>query len=442
MSTNSKSTGVGRGIALTVAANFGSLGIGLLTSVILARTLGPEGRGAYAAILTWPNVIAILGILGLNQSVVFWSARKPGEARLIVSTGTALALAILAPVLVVAWLAMPFLLRAQAPETVAAAGTFVIVYGFANAAWLVAIGALQGLRLFGAWNRIRVGQSVLWLVVLATTVTLVPANPALLSLLFALSFLVSVPWALAALGGGAPGPWAPSASLVRPLLRYGILGWTATVPIYLNRRLDQLMMAAFVEPRLLGFYAVASNMSLLISSVISSVANVALPHVASTADSGARLDSIRRYIRFSVVAGLLCGGVMVAAIPVVIPIVFGFGFAPSILPALILVPVSVLQGVATVTEDILLGLDRARSVAWAEGAGVAVTLGGLAWALPRYPLVGAAATLLVTYAVVLLLALRECARHVGGTVRELVVPTRSDWRDALDSGRRLLKRRQ
>jgi O-antigen/teichoic acid export membrane protein len=175
--------------------------------------------------------------------------------------------------------------------------------------------------------------------------------------------------------------------------------------------------------------------------VIASVANVALPHLAATGGPEARLLSTRRYIRLSVVAGLLCGGVMMALTPIVIPIVFGVGFAPAILPALILIPVSVLQGVATVTEDILLGLDRARSVTWAEGIGVGVTLSGLAWTLPRYPLVGAAATLLVAYSVVLLLALRECARHVGGSVRELLVPTRTDWRDILDRGRGFLARR-
>jgi O-antigen/teichoic acid export membrane protein len=324
---------------------------------------------------------------------------------------------------------------------VAAARTFVVVFGVANAAWVIAIGALQGLRLFEAWNWLRIGQVALWLVALSVAVALFPPNPAMLSFLYALCFLACVPLALTAIARGAAGPWAPSASLVRPLLRYGVSTWIATVPIYLNRRLDQLAMAALVDPRVLGFYAVASSMSLLVSSMIAPVANVALPQLASTADPEARRVSTRRFIRFSVIAGLLFGGAMMALTPIVIPVVFGSGFAPSILPALILIPVSVLQGVATLTEDILMGLDRARSVTWAEGIGVVITLCGLAWTLPRYPLVGAPLTLLVAYSVVLLLALRECARHVGGSVRDLVVPARADWRDVLDRGRGFLARR-
>ena len=438
MSAGATGSGAGRGIALTVAANLGSLGIGLVTSVILARTLGPEGRGAYAAILTWPNVIAILGILGLNQSAVFWSARQPERARSIVSTGTALAVAVLLPVLLLAWVAMPVMLRAQQPATVEAARRFVLLYGVASAGWLVAIGALQGLRLFGAWNRIRIAQALLWLLALSVGATFVPGNPAVYSLLFAASFLVAIPLALLAVTSGAPGPWAPSRTLVGPLLRYGLVGWTATVPIYLNRRLDQVAMAALVDPRVLGYYAVASNMSLLISSVISSVANVALPHLASTPDPDARLVAARRYVRFSVIAGLVCGTAMMVVTPVLIPVVFGSGFAPSVLPAMILIPVAVLQGVATVAEDILMGLDRAREVAWAEGVGVVVTAAGLAWSLPRYPLLGAPLTLLVAYVVVLLLVLRACTRHLGGSVGELLLPRGSDWRDAMAAARRLV----
>lgn len=434
-------TGSGRGIALTIIANVGSLGIGLVTSVILARTLGPAGRGAYAAILTWPFVIGILGLLGVQQSAVYWTARQPGNARRIVTTGIALATVILAPVMLGAWLAMPFLLRAQGPSTVAAARAFVVVYGLASAGWLVTIGSMQGLRIFGAWNRVRVGQALLWMAMLSAAVALFPARPGPLSMLFAASYVVCIPWGLSTLSGASSGTWAPDFSLVRPLLRYGLASWSASVPTFLNRRLDQLAMAALVDPRILGLYAVAANMGILVTSVIASVANVALPHVATTADPEARRQFARRYIRFSVVAGLLCGGGMMVATPLLIPLVFGASFAPAIVPALILIPASVIQGVATVTEDILLGLDRARSVTWAEGIGLLVTGTGLVWTLPRFPLVGAAATLLVACSVVLFLVLRAASHHVGGSIHEFVVPTHSDWRDVLETARRLIARR-
>ncbi len=255
-------TGSGRGIALTIIANVGSLGIGLVTSVILARTLGPAGRGAYAAILTWPFVIGILGLLGVQQSAVYWTARQPGNARRIVTTGIALATVILAPVMLGAWLAMPFLLRAQGPSTVAAARAFVVVYGLASAGWLVTIGSMQGLRIFGAWNRVRVGQALLWMAMLSAAVALFPARPGPLSMLFAASYVVCIPWGLSTLSGASSGTWAPDFSLVRPLLRYGLASWSASVPTFLNRRLDQLAMAALVDPRILGLYAVAANIGI------------------------------------------------------------------------------------------------------------------------------------------------------------------------------------
>src|SRR4051794_25842862 len=36
------------------------IGINILTGILTARTLGPDGRGAFAAITTWPQLLATL----------------------------------------------------------------------------------------------------------------------------------------------------------------------------------------------------------------------------------------------------------------------------------------------------------------------------------------------------------------------------------------------
>src|SRR3954452_16954711 len=43
------------------------IGINILTGVLTARTLGPDGRGAFAAITTWPQLLATLATAGLNS---------------------------------------------------------------------------------------------------------------------------------------------------------------------------------------------------------------------------------------------------------------------------------------------------------------------------------------------------------------------------------------
>src|SRR5919201_2377787 len=51
--------------------------LGVLTGILLARTLGPAGRGAFAAMVLWPTVTVTAGDFGLANALAFYSAKEP-----------------------------------------------------------------------------------------------------------------------------------------------------------------------------------------------------------------------------------------------------------------------------------------------------------------------------------------------------------------------------
>src|SRR2546427_12260714 len=63
----------------TAGTNFILAALGLLTGVLVARLLGPRGRGELTAIQTWPSVIATASMLGLPDALVYFSAREPAQ---------------------------------------------------------------------------------------------------------------------------------------------------------------------------------------------------------------------------------------------------------------------------------------------------------------------------------------------------------------------------
>ena len=65
--------------------------LNVVTGVILARTLGPSGRGELAAVILWPTMLWTVGNLGVVDSVTFHSARRSAPQRSIVSTSLAIA---------------------------------------------------------------------------------------------------------------------------------------------------------------------------------------------------------------------------------------------------------------------------------------------------------------------------------------------------------------
>ncbi|MGA6948088.1 MAG: hypothetical protein WBZ00_10075, partial [Solirubrobacterales bacterium] len=64
----------------------------MVTGVILARTLGPSGRGELAAVILWPTMLWTVGNMGVVDSVTFHSARRSAPQRSIVSTSLVIAL--------------------------------------------------------------------------------------------------------------------------------------------------------------------------------------------------------------------------------------------------------------------------------------------------------------------------------------------------------------
>ncbi|MEZ6089927.1 MAG: hypothetical protein R3C05_18250 [Pirellulaceae bacterium] len=102
-----------RSLASTLAAAFGSSGFFAIQGILLARLLGPEGRGAFAAIMTYPQTFLYMGLLGSADIFARAAARlRPDDndaavrraaMRYAMATGIATA----ALCILLAWVALP-----------------------------------------------------------------------------------------------------------------------------------------------------------------------------------------------------------------------------------------------------------------------------------------------------------------------------------------------
>lgn len=63
-----------------LSSNVGSLALSFLTGIILARSLGPENRGIFAALTAYPALVTAFGQIGIRQATVYLVAQgKHGE---------------------------------------------------------------------------------------------------------------------------------------------------------------------------------------------------------------------------------------------------------------------------------------------------------------------------------------------------------------------------
>src|SRR5262249_23026474 len=105
------------GAAKTTVTNFALAGVGLCSGVLVARALGPSGRGELAAIQMLPGTIATIATLGTSDSLVYFVAnRKLGRAEAL--TAHFIVSSVIACVLMaVVALRLSWLLAAQSAAT-------------------------------------------------------------------------------------------------------------------------------------------------------------------------------------------------------------------------------------------------------------------------------------------------------------------------------------
>lgn len=399
--------------------------VGLATGVMAARLLGPQGRGELAAIQTWPTDIAVFAMLGLDAATVYFSARDPERAGRYLASATSFVLLSALPFMVAAYCLMPVLLAAQSTAIIHAARWYlllILLFPFAG----MPFNALRGRSDLNVWNVLRTMPGLGWLLVLLTGLILGETRPQWFAGGFLLMLAVfSIPVFIVT-RRRVPGPFVPERRLWKPMLKYGVPSAAGSVPRTFNLRLDQMLMAAVLAPRLLGLYVVGVAWSGAIAPATNAIGAVIFPRVASQKLVDARDRSLGQATRLGTVVAAGLGFVLLALTPWGVPLLFGASFAPAVPAALILTVAGALMGLNTILEEGVRGLGDTKAILWSELAGLVVTIAGLAFLLRPYNIVGAALTSLLAYTTISICLLVRIRNKTGYPVAKLLWPKVED----------------
>jgi O-antigen/teichoic acid export membrane protein len=408
--------------ALTIAASAGALAMTLGTGVLLARVLDPAGRGEVAAILTAPQMIGWVFLLGSTQTISYFRAREPESAGALLGTWLVLTIPLSAAAVVLGELLLPSIMAAQTDAALALAQLFMLTAGLVLLTESV-LGFVLGAEHFLLFNALKVLVPALvaasyvgaWLAGELTVAWAVWSFAAVNLLVVAgvVAFLVR-----------RHGLARPRLDLARRTLWYGAKAHSTNVSFLLNARLDLLILPAFVPAATVGLYSVATNVSWIVFALAGSVAAIVLPVAAR---QGATLGpaTVARSVRATLFVALgLAAGLALVAGPLV-HLVFGASFDASVGALRILLPGSVLYAVALVLVSGLYAANRPFTAACVQGTGLVVTVAGLLLFLRPGGIEAAAWVSTAAYATVFAGALLAYRRASGLPWRAFAVPPRA-----------------
>lgn len=399
-----------RGLQLALPNIVGSVVLliaNLVSGVLTARLLEPQGRGLVTASVTLMGVAGTLGLLGLRDATLYTQARERHSNRVLLGTSLAMGAAFSLPVTGLAALAALVIFHRQgqhAQDVALVAAAFIPIFMLQSVTGALVAGRQQ-FRLLAV---LLSGQSVLY----TLTIVVLHAEKLVSPLHVVLAYgVTSAPPLLLALGyltwkGGVGRPERP---LAGELVRYGLRAEIGTLGDTATARLDITILPAFVVASAVGQYAVAISVASLIAVLFGTLGTVVLA-AAAARDS---LDVVIRATRSVLAAATVVAIGLAASAWLLIRTVYGQAYGPAYLLMLLLLPGIVAW---SANYSVLAGLQsigRPGLASRAQAYGLIVTLAGLSVLLPLIGAAGAALTSSVAYITVLVAAGRQLHRASG-----------------------------
>lgn len=408
------------------ALQFGTIAASLVTSVLIARSLGPARKGVVDLFNLLNAFINDLGGLGFGTGLLYFLIvhRRPSSA--VHGAALGFSLGVGAVIAFGGFIALP-LLRGAFPGL----PTWAIVVGCSLAPatlyrliwsnlltglnrsvtvyWVGLWVALATALAFGAiWLAHRVSPAAV--IALVGGVTIVAG----LASVIVLQRQVGLSW--------------PSRTLIRESAGYGAIAYASAAANTLHFKIDQLLLNAMLGTSAVGVYAVSVRWAETVFLLDSAIFAAAVHRIGMSAEGESYALTRRLFIIQLGISAAAAVGVAIFS-PLLVTGMYGEAYRGAIVPMLLLMPGVVAWSAGKLLSQYIV-LRRGKS-AWALAfsvAGMIVNVAANLVLIPRVGLVGAGIASSVSYGLVIVLtiiAFRYLGRHAteAGDMAALTSPT-------------------
>jgi O-antigen/teichoic acid export membrane protein len=385
-------------IAATLCARLILILVALASSVVLARFLGPEGRGVFALVLLIPSLARTFALLGYEEANSVYAGLEERGRRCLVWHSAAVAVSV-GGIVVVASI-LYFVL-----------GTPGLPGLFEVPLWLyvLSVAAIPAGLLVDYWWAILRGMNR---IVIANIIEVVAKAASLLLVLLFVGWwqfgVGGAVWASFILEIGTlvlmviilkrAGVWGRPCfdwSLWKRTTKFALPAHGGTIAAYLNYRVDEFIIAALLPPEQLGFYVIAVGLVERLWLLPAAVGRALLPHLTNSSERDPALPAVisRHVLIWTGAACLLIWGFA----DVVVDLLYSSGFSAVVAPLRWLLPGIFALSVGKVLVTELLARQKPYYSLWATGIAVLVNVLMNIWLVPRLGISGAAIASTISY---------------------------------------------
>jgi len=386
---------LGSTVVLVVAVTFA-------TAVVLARELGPSGRGFYAVAAAVGAIGVQFSNLGLHLSNTYYVAKD--RALLPVLIGNTLAV-IIAACFVTALSGIGLVLLPKLSPIHGALLLLALASVPIGLAYLLTQGLLLGVNEVRAYNQIECGSKLLALALICVPALVHRGTVELFFGMTLSSVVVSFLWALLRLRRVLIEPPELSLAVFRQSISTGINAYMILFFGFLVLRIDLLMVKYMLGATEAGYYSISQVLAENTMMFPVVVGSLLFPKLSAIREREEKVRLANKAVLAT--AALMLPAVVIAALAAapIISVAFGRNFLPAVTPFVLLMPGTYFLGIEIVMVQLLNseGFPSAIVVAWI--ADTIVNIGLNLWVIPRYGITGASIVSSVCYFLMFLIVL-------------------------------------
>ena len=404
------------------------------SGVILARALGPAGRGVLTAAMLYGPLLVSVGSLGIAEALVYRSSREDTArspalvTALVIGAGQSLVLVL------VGWAIVPALLGASHP----AVSPALVYLAYIPLALAVnyPLAVLQGRLRLVQFNLVRASAPILYTATLFVLWRLgaMSVEGALTASLASFGVLCIFAMALAARVSKS----RPNVTAARELLGYGLRSHAGNLATILTAQLDFLLLTILVPAHEVGYYAVATSAAMT-GSVIPGAASMVLFPTFANRSTKVLPSTLARLLLWGTVGALVLIAVLLLVLPWAVVFVYGPAFRPAAPITLILVPGYLLRGATQILVGILRGSGMPLRASIGQVLGLGVLAGLLPIGIATRGASGAAMAVTISAGLTLAWLLATAMTHRQFSSREAIQLGRSDLARLAEPSRPLVE---
>lgn len=401
--------------------NFFILFVTVLSGIIVARYLGPTGKGVLALIFIIATILKLLGGLGVEFANVYFTSRDKTSLRKIfannifvwISSGLMLAM--------VALLTKNVILYKFLPNFDEVYYNYAIII-FPFVLWLsFAQSIFQGLEKFKQFNLLKLSAPIAKLIILTVLVIILKLEMRGAILALTLSCVLAATFSFFLLSRFTSPKFPINKELLKANIKYGLKGQIGLFFQFFNYRIDMFVVNYFLGLSAVGFYSISVAIAEILWHIPNSIAATLFPRVSAKNKFSAN-EFTCKVNRNSISIMLLAALLLAISSIFLIPIVYGNRFSTSILPLQILLPGVIAFGLVKILTSHLQGQGKPHYGSIVTICTLVLTLIFDFLLIPKMGITGAALATTIAYVFSLILTVFFFAKETKLKLQAFLIP--------------------